>query len=159
AEELPPLVTDPGAREGPARRLERRLLPTRELLDLLRDAHAAPVVTAHGAEIGVDLEVLVVKGTRRLAVEGELELPWPVEGGAGARQIVVPGACAGDSAGDVARVGGDLVGDAARLHVLGLRQADVLLGRHVAEHRGARARGFRRADRTRQVVIAREDVG
>src|SRR4029077_5703098 len=138
--------------------LDARVLAARDRLDLLRDAHAAPVVAAHGAEVGVDLEVLVVEGPRRLAVEGELELPRPVEGGAGVGEVVVPGARPGDPTGNVAGVRGDLVGDAAGLPVLRLGEADVLLGRHVAEHGGAGARRLGRADRAGDVVVAGEGV-
>src|SRR5439155_20216866 len=112
------LVADAGAPHRAPRGLERGFLPARELLDLLRDAHAAPVVAAHGAEVGVDLEVLVVERARGLAVEGELELARPVERRAGAREVVVPAPGRRDPAGDVTRVGGDLVGDAAGLDVL-----------------------------------------
>src|SRR5439155_9596049 len=136
------LVADAGAPHRAPRGLERGFLPARELLDLLRDAHAAPVVAAHGAEVGVDLEVLVVERARGLAVEGELELSRPVERRAGAREVVVPGARTGNPSGNIARVRSDLVGDAAGLDVLRLRQADVLLRGHVAEHGGAGARGL-----------------
>src|SRR5207249_8691128 len=110
AEQLPALLAHAGAPLRPALRLEARVLAARERLDLLRDAHAAPAVAAHGAEVGVDLEVLVVEGARRLAGEGELELPGPVERRAGAREVVVPRAGARGAAGGVAGVGGDLVG-------------------------------------------------
>jgi hypothetical protein len=116
-------------------------------------------VAAHGAEVGVDLEVLVVERPRRLAVERELELPRPVERRAGAGQVVVPGARARDATGDVTGVRGDAVGDAAGLHVLGAREPDVLLRRHVAEHGGARAGRFGGTDRARDVVVAGKGVG
>src|SRR5579871_702763 len=61
------------------RRLEVRVLAAGERGDLLRDAHAAPVVAAHRAELGVDLEVLVVQRAGALAVERQLELARPVE--------------------------------------------------------------------------------
>src|SRR5262249_43804618 len=159
AEDLAPRLADAGTLLRAARGLELRVLAARERLDLLRDAHAAPVVAAHRAEVGVDVEVLVVEGPRRLAVKRELELPGPVERGAGAREVVVPGAGGGDAAGDVAGVGGDLVRDAPGFHVVRLRQPDVLLRGHVAEHRGAGARRLGRADRARDVVVAREGVG
>src|SRR5262249_539381 len=124
-----------------------------------RDAHAAPVVAAHGAELGVDLEVLVVQRPGGLAVEGELELPWPVERRTGARQVVVPGASARDAARDVPGMGADLVRDAAGLPGLGARQTDALLRRPVAEHGGPRARRLGRADGARDVIVAGEDVG
>src|SRR5207249_6517248 len=90
AEQLAALGADPGASHRLPLRLELRRLPARELLDLLRDAHAAPVMPAHRAEIRVDLEVLVVQRAGRLAVERELELARPVECGAGPREVVVP---------------------------------------------------------------------
>src|SRR5262245_52108385 len=126
AHELATRGADPRAPRRAALGLRSLVLAAREGLDLLRDAHAAPVVAAHGAEVSVDLEVLVVQRARRLAVEGELELAGPVERRPRARQLVVPGACARDAARDVARVCGDLVGDAPGLHVLGAGQADVL---------------------------------
>jgi hypothetical protein len=73
----------------------------------------------------------------RVGVEGELEVLLPVEGGAGLGELVVPVARAGNAERDVGGVGGDLVGDAALLDVVRLGQAEVFLGRHVAEHRGA----------------------
>src|SRR5438105_10205343 len=124
AEHLASGLADAGARLRAPVGLERRVLPARELLDLLRDAHAAPVVAAHRAEVGVDLEILVVQRARRLAVERELELPRPVERRAGAREVVVPRACCGNATSDIARVRRDLVRDAPGLDVVRLRQAD-----------------------------------
>jgi len=49
------------AARGAALRLECRILAARELHDLFRDAHAAPVVPTHRAEVRVDLEVFVVQ--------------------------------------------------------------------------------------------------
>ncbi len=43
----------------------------------------------------------------------------------------------------------DLVGDHALLHVLAIRQAEVFLRRHVAEHGGAVPADHRRADGAR----------
>jgi hypothetical protein len=48
--------------------------------------------------------------------------------------------------GEVGGVGGDLVGDDALLHVVAVGQAEVLLGRDVAEHRRAEAADHRGAD-------------
>ena len=50
------------------------------------------------------------------------------------RQLVVALAGVLAAAGDVAGVGGDLVGDHALPHVVLVRQAEVLLRRDVAEH-------------------------
>jgi hypothetical protein len=53
---------------------------------------------------------------------------------------------AGVALGEVGGVGGDLVGDHALLDVLAVGQAEVLLGRDVAEHRRADGADHRRAD-------------
>ena len=66
---------------------------------------------------------------------------------------------AGAMAGDVGGVGGDLVGDDAVLHILLVGQAEVLLGRDVAEHRRAVPADHRRADGRGDVVVAGSDVG
>src|SRR5262245_14688160 len=112
----------PRASQRAALGLELGVLAAGECLDLLRDAHAAPVVPAHRAEVGVDLEVLVMQRTRRLAVEGELELAWPVERRTRPREVVVPLPGASDAARDVAGMRGDLVGDAAGFDIVRLRQ-------------------------------------
>ena len=61
--------------------------------------------------------------------------------------------------GEVGGVRGDLVGDHPGLHVVPVRQAEVFLGRDVAEHRGAGLRDHGRADRGGDVVVGRRDVG
>ena len=53
----------------------------------------------------------------------------------------------------------DLVGDHARLDVVAVGQAEMLLRRHVAKHRRAEPADHRRADRARDVVVGRRDVG
>ena len=94
-----------------------------------------------------------------LGIDRETELLLPVERVARAAQRVVAIARARAVAGDVGGVRGDLVRDEARLHVGLVRQAEVLLRRDVAEHRGAGGAGHRRADGARDVVVARRDVG
>ena len=61
--------------------------------------------------------------------------------------------------GEVGGVGGDFVGDDAVFHVLLVRQAEVFLGRDVAEHRAAIPADHRRADAAGDVVVAGRDVG
>ena len=61
--------------------------------------------------------------------------------------------------GQVGGVGGDLVGDDPLAHVLDLGEAQVLLGRDVAEHAGPVPAGQGRADGRGDVVVARGDVG
>src|SRR5690606_11210715 len=69
------------------------------------------------------------------------------------------GAGGGVALGQVGGVGGDLVGDDAVFHVLTVGQAQVLLGRDVAEHGGAEPADHGRADGAGDVVIAGRDVG
>ena len=45
------------------------VLAAQELADLLADTHGAPVVAAHGAEVRVDVEILIVVGARRVRIE------------------------------------------------------------------------------------------
>ena len=97
--------------------------------------------------------------TRGLGIEREGELFLPVEGVARVADGIVAIAGAGAVAGDVRSVGGDLVGDHAVLHVLLIGEAQVLLGRDVAEHAGAVPADERRADGAGDVVVAGRDVG
>ena len=87
-------------------------------------------------------------------IEGELELLLPVEEEAGIAERVVAVARAGAVPRDVGGVGGDLVGDDALADVVGVGQAEVLLGRDVAEHRGSVPADHRRADGAGDVVVA-----
>ena len=61
--------------------------------------------------------------------------------------------------GEVGGVRGDLVGDDAVTHVLLVGQAQMFLGRDVAQHRGAVPADLGRADGGRDVVVAGRDVG
>ena len=72
-----------------------------ELGDLLRDSHAAPVVSAHGTEIGVNVEVFIVQGTGGVGIERELEVLFPVQGRTCLGQLVISVTGAGDAQGDV----------------------------------------------------------
>jgi hypothetical protein len=78
---------------------------------------------------------------------------------AGARELVVAIARAGPVPRDIGGVGRDLVRDEPGLHVFPVGQAQVLLGRHVAEHGSAVPADHGRADRRRDVVVARRDIG
>ena len=60
---------------------------------------------------------------------------------------------------EIGRVGGDAVGDHADLHVVAVGQAQMLLGRDVAEHGGAEPADHGGADRRGDVVVAGCDVG
>ena len=113
---------------------------------------------AHRAEVRVDIEILVVIRARQIGIERELEVALPVERGARLGELVVAVARAGNPERHIGRVRRDLVRNAALLHVVLLRESEVLLRRHVAEHRGAVISGRRRADRAGDVVVAGEHV-
>ena len=74
------------------------------------------------------------------------------------RERVVARPRTGMPLGDVGRMRRDLVRDDALLHVVAVRQAQVLLGRDVAQHRGAGPADHRGADGAGDVVVARRDV-
>src|SRR2546425_13176842 len=59
----------------------------------------------------------------------------------------------------ISGVGGNFISDDAVLDVLLVRQPQVLLGRHVAEHGGAEPADHRRADGRGDVVVTGRDVG
>ena len=62
-------------------------------------------------------------------------------------------------AGDIGGVGCNLVGDHTLPDVLGVREAEVLLGSDVAEHGGAIPADHGGTDRAGDVVVAGSDVG
>jgi hypothetical protein len=75
------------------------------------------------------------------------------------RERVVADLRAGVALGEVGGVGGELVGDDAFLDVVLVGQAEVFLGRDVAEHGGAVPADHGGADAAGDVVVARRDVG
>lgn len=89
---------------------------------------------AHGAEIGVHIEIFIVKRARRVGIEAEFELPLPVERGAGAGEIIIPIARARNAEGDIGGMRGDFISDAALFDVFGFWQPEMLFGRDIAEH-------------------------
>ena len=102
---------------------------------------------------------LVVERLGRHRVQRERELVPPAELEPRLGQGVVPFVRARVALGEVGGVRGDLVGDHAGLHVVLVGQAQVLLGRDVAEHGGAVAGDLGGADGRGDVVIARGNVG
>ena len=100
----------------------------------------------------------VVVGDRGDGVKREVELVAPAELEARLGQRVVAQLRARVALGEVGRVGRDLVRNDALLDVVAVGQAEVLLGRDVAEQRGARGANRRGADRARDVVVPRGDV-
>jgi len=125
--------------------------------DVFGDLHRAKVRAAHGAEVRGLCAFLrqgfIVEFARGDGVEAEVELIFPAEFKARFAQRVVAVLRAGMAFGEVGGVGGDLVGDDAVFHVLLVRQAEVFLGRDVAEHRASIPTDHRRADAAGDVVV------
>jgi len=63
------------------------------------------------------------------------------------------------SLGQIGCVGGEAVCDDSRLDVVAVREPEMLLGRHVAEHGAAEPADHGRADAGRDVVVSGRDVG
>ncbi len=101
---------------------------------------------------------LIVEGLRGLGIESQRELVAPAELEARLAHRVVPDARGRMALGEVGRVRGDAIGDDARLHVVAVGKAEMLLGRDVAEHGGAEPADHRRADGRGDVVVARRHI-
>ena len=97
--------------------------------------------------------------TRGDGVEAEVELILPAELEAGLGEGVVSVLGTGVSLGEVGGVGRDLVGDDAILHILLVGQAEVFLGRDVAEHGAAIPADHGGSDAAGDMVVAGGDVG
>src|SRR3954469_6692759 len=130
---------------------------------VLRDLHRAEMRPAHRAEVrrlsAFLRQGLVVELARGVGIEAEVELIGPAKLEARLGERVVALLRAGMALREIGGVRRDLVGDDAVLHVLLVRQAEVLLGRHVAQHGGTVPAYHRRADGARDVVVAGRDVG
>ena len=134
----------------------------RKVAHLLRDLHGTELGPAHGAEmrhLGAVLgQGLVVVLLRRLGVQAQVELVLPAEVETRLAQRVVTRAGTGVALGHIGGVRGDLVGDDALLDVIAVGQAQVLLGRDVAQHGRAHPADHGGTDGAGNVVVARRDV-
>ena len=92
-------------------------------------------------------------------VQRQVELIPPAEVEARPRQGIVAQPGGRMALGEIGGVGGDLVGDDTNLHVVAVGQAEMLLGRHVAEHRRAEPADHGGPDARGDVVVARRNVG
>ena len=120
----------------------------------MRPAHRAEM-----RELGAFLrQGLVVELARLVRIEPQVELVLPAKLETRLGQCVVPDLRAGMAFCKVRRVGGDLIGDDAVLHVLAVRQPEVFLRRDITEHGGAEPADHCGADRARDVVVAGRDV-
>jgi len=129
------------------------------LLDLPVDPDRAPVLAAHGAVVEVGQVLVVVHFPGGLGIEGQGEVPVPVEIGSRLAELVVALAGAFDSEGDIGGVGGDPVGHDTLADVVLGGQTQVLTRRNVAEKGRAVIGRGRGADGAGDVVVAGRDVG
>ena len=102
---------------------------------------------------------LVMHRPRGLGVEAQVELILPAELEPRPAQRVVADPRRRVALGEIGGVGRDLVGDHPHLHVVPVRQPQMLLRRHVAEHRRAEPADHRRADAAGDMIVSRRDVG
>ena len=91
----------------------------------------------------------VVIKLRRFGIERQRELVAPAEFEARLAHRIVPDARRRMALGQIGGMGGDAIGDHARLHIVAVGQAQMLLGRDIAKHGGAEPADHRRADRAR----------
>ena len=127
--------------------------------ELAADAHGAEVGAAHGAVLAAHVVGLLVVLEGPFGVEAEVELVFPAELEAGLAQGIVPYLCPGMALGQVGSMGGYLIGDDTDAHVLLVREGQVLLWGHVAEHGGAEPAYLCGAYGTGNVVVAGGYVG
>ena len=92
-------------------------------------------------------------------IKAKVELILPPELEAGLTQRVIAELGAGVALGKVGGVSGNLVGDHTVLHILFVRESEMLLGGYVAEHGTAIPADHSGADAAGDVVVAWGDVG
>ena len=104
-----------------------------------RDAHAAEIRPAHAAEVAclglAAGERLVVEFHGLFRVQGKREQVVPAEVKTGARKGVVAELCRKMALCKVGRMGGELVGDHTRAHVVAVGEPEVFLGRNRGRYR------------------------
>ena len=132
-------------------RLLQPMLLRIELVHLARPVHAAELRPAHGAErrflVVVVRQRLIMHPPRRIRIERQRKLLVPVKRIPRMRDRIIPIPRARPMPRHIRRMSSNLVRDNPVLHVLLVRQPQVLLRRHVAEHRRAMPPDHRRANR------------
>ncbi len=108
-----------------------------------------------GRVLGQGLVVVLLRGFR---IQAQVELVLPAEIEARLAERIVARAGPRMALGHVGRMGRYLVRDDPLLHVVAVRQAQVLLGRDVAQHGRAHPADHGRADGAGDVVVAGGDV-
>ena len=134
------------------------ILTARKFLDLLADAHTAPVMTTHGAEIRINIKVLIVVRTSGVWVKAQFKVLLPVQCRAGLGQFIVAVARARNAKRYVRCMSRDFVSNTPLFDVIFLRKPQVFLRRHIAQHACSVIASGGGANATRNVVVAREDV-
>ena len=131
----------------------------REFNNFLADSHAAPIVATHRTKIGVDIQIFVMEGARRIRIEAEVKMFLPVQGGAGFGQFVIPVAGTGNPQGNVCGVCGNFVGDAALFYIVLFGESQMFFRSDVTEHRGTVIACGGGTNATRNMVIPWKNIG
>src|SRR5258708_8889896 len=104
------------------------------LTNLLRQFHAAELRAAHRTKVRhfgtLRRQRFVVERARRHRIERQVDLVLPPDLEPRPRQGIVPGLGSRMALGEIRGVRGDFVRDHARLYVVTVREAEVLLRRH-----------------------------
>src|SRR5580698_525776 len=103
----------------------------------LSDIHRTEFRAAHGTELSVLVKIVgqsfVVHAASGFGIERQFKLFVPVEKETRVGKSVVAIASAGAVTSNVGGVSGNFIGDDSLLHVFGVGQAEVFLGRDVAK--------------------------
>ena len=117
----------------------------------------------HRTEVGTLRAVLrkrfVVEFACGFRVKAEIELILPAKLEAGLRERVVAVLRPGMALGEIGGMRCDFVSDDAILHILLVRQAEMLLRRHIAEHRAAIPADHGGSNAAGDVIVAGGDIG
>src|SRR6185312_12096106 len=129
---------------------------------LVRDAHRAEFRSTHRAEmchlVRLFRQRLIMERARGVRIERKVELIFPTEIEARPGERVIPISRTWVALCQVRSMRGDLVGDHAGFHIVSIGQPQMLLRRHVAEHRRAIPADHRCPDGRGDVVVARCDI-
>ena len=139
--------------------LEGVCLAAGKFLDLFADANAAPVVTTHGAEVGIHVQIFVVIRASCVRIEAQFKVLGPVQCGTRFSKFIIAVASPRDSQRHVGRMCRDLVSDAALLHIVFLGKSQMFLWRHVTQHAGPVPGSVCGSDAAGDMVVTRKNVG
>src|SRR5882724_1364596 len=118
---------------------------------------------AHGTKVrefgAFRRKSFVVELTGGDGIEAQIELIFPAELKTGFAQGIVPRSGGWMAFGKIGSVSGDFVCNHPLLDVSLVRQAQMFLGRDITKHRCAIPTDHRRANRARNMIVTRRDVG